>query len=199
MSTPIAGTVQARLEVESQIPPRQPRLSYTRRFAQKLHENQDYLVAIPVLSAALAGIHAVYMVLATLFGRTILLRHRKFSQLLHRDGSASTKGECITAAIAGAIAVPGCWLLFLLVAQLKKRFRNIGDYFLLFGVIGILVNGLASIAASGAAMHARFDFINPPMMMEMFGIGTLAFAACCSAIILAILLLAVCWGYLVKM
>ncbi|KAH8813751.1 hypothetical protein DL96DRAFT_1821002 [Flagelloscypha sp. PMI_526] len=165
MTTPTAGTVQAHLEVESQTPARRCRLTFAPHLTRELYcKIPSYIILGIIFSGPW-------------FGRAVLdAHHWKYSLPPvppNPDGTTTKQdGDSITAAIAGVIAVPGFSLIPLLGVQLDTWFRNKEGLLVFLGIVWTFGNGLASVAASGAAMHARFDYINAISMMGLFGIGT---------------------------
>jgi hypothetical protein len=213
MSTPASGTVQAFLDVEPSKPKRRLvsiRFKNPTPFNEyfKLPKDvQNVLLAIAAAPASLilsalflvamiGGAHVLYIVTVGWIGRSTLddyhWRYTIPEELMVIDSHGEMvlpPGDDITGVLAGFLALPGCWLIWLAGEKVRDQYPR--DEFSIKFLMGcaMIINGLASVGAAGAAMHRRFHYINAISMMGIFGTGTLvAFAGLIGVFLLLVFL-----------
>ncbi|KAH8825702.1 hypothetical protein DL96DRAFT_121423 [Flagelloscypha sp. PMI_526] len=82
--------------------------------------------------------------------------------------------DLVAAVLASFLIVPGCRLVWLIVlGRLHEDHSQRDKWLLFFGCCGLLGNGLIAVAASGAALHPRYENIDAVSMMGIYGVGSL--------------------------
>ncbi|KAH8825710.1 hypothetical protein DL96DRAFT_1817196 [Flagelloscypha sp. PMI_526] len=177
MGTPATGTSQQHFDIERQESPRPPIASRIMRSLPSKNTLAEIAIISPILISG-CFICALYILIVSLIGRRVLdAIHWKYT-LPPRPPSPDGSDQAITellmsSSLAGLFAGPGFWVAFFLHRGLINRANEDWAYFaLLLEIFGVLVNGLAAVAASAAALHPRFQYIEAVSMAGMYGVGS---------------------------